>query len=173
MDLHGAGGDHGEGGAAEAQSAGNAPTGEVGGTEDLQGDGEDGEGAHEGGDAAVAKHAAGHRNGDKGPLGTHDTDDGLGDGLGRAGDIHGLGHQGAGEEDEVVVLEEGGKAGHKVDLVRLINIHLAGNGHHQGAGKHRQIDIEALHDHVHQQGKGDNQADDSQSSHEQSSSLSN
>ena len=150
MDLHGAGGDHGEGGAAEAQRAGDAAAGQVGGPEDLQGDGEHAEGAYEGGHAAVAQHAAGQRHGNKGPLRAHDFDDGLGDGLGAAGDIHGFGHQGAGQEDQVVVLKEVGKAGHEVDLVRLVHIHLAGQRHHQGADKHGQIDVEALHDHIHQ-----------------------
>jgi hypothetical protein len=67
VDLHGTGGNHGEGGAAEAQRAGDAAAGQVGGPEDLQGDGEHAEGAHEGGHAAVAQHAAGQRHGNKGP----------------------------------------------------------------------------------------------------------
>ena len=158
MNLHSARGNHREGGAAEAQGAGNGPAGQVGGLPHLEGDGDNAEGAHEGGDAAIAQDAAGQRHRDEGPLGAHDLNDGFGYGFGRAGDIHGLGQQGSGQENQEIVFEEVGKAGHEVDFVRLIDVHLTGDRHHQGAGKHSQVDIESLHDHPHQQREGCNEA---------------
>ena len=126
------------------------PAHEISGTEDLQGNGKNGKGTYESRYATVAKHAAGDRNGDESPLGPHNFNDSFGDRFGRAGDIHRLCHQSTCEEDQIIILKKGGKAGHEVDFISFIDIHLACDSDNQRTDEHRQINIEAFHDHVHQ-----------------------
>ena len=129
-------GGHGEGERAQGDGAGDQPLGNVGLTEQGDGDGQHHKGDHEQGHAAVGQDGAAQHYRQDGLILAQPLGNGVGDGVGIAGHLHQLGEHRAEQIQREIAFGVVGKAGHVGLGIVGHQVGVAAGGKHHGDQSH-------------------------------------